>query len=174
MPPKKAKAKAAETEHKKFRELQRQSRAYFKYWRNGRSVSGIRRSVFMKYRVPRPGRWGGIESKMDTTPPLESLVDRATLAPIRAAANEAGDDLSKDSGKVIETRARRLGNTLRPYEIRLNKVIGWGGLGVAALFDIKEDRVQQANWKKVVVKCDLKEPEDGKYYVEAEKEWHEV
>ncbi|KAH8893267.1 kinase-like protein [Thozetella sp. PMI_491] len=159
---------------REFRELQRRQRSYFKYWRTGNSLRWNERALkptWRRYRIPRPGKWEGIESKKDLAPPVGPPAARLSLHEVTPARGEP----AQDHRGVIEPRARAVAGVLDAYEIRLNRVLGWGGLGLAALFDIREDGEDPLEWKKVVIKCDLVAPAPGEdYLVEEEKAWHRL
>ncbi len=177
MPPKVA-INTAKAKHERFRSIQREHRDYFKYWRSGNwhfhNVTD-RQPVWDKYRIPKPGSWGGLESKYEEVKPPKPLGDRVQLQRVSIVGEADQNTLLTGGGRArAENRTREKAKYLRPYEIRLNKLLGWGGNGLAVLFDIKEPNVAEAGWRKVVIKLDLNDPARGYFGVDDDREWHEV
>ncbi len=169
-----ARAKAI-AKHNQFRALQREFRDYFAYYRRGkvrRWSENRREPIFSRYRVPRPGRWLGIahDRKGDLAPPDADLLDQGLLREYGHQA-EVVDEAADIDDVKIQQRAAEFAKLLKPHKIVFNKVLGWGGQGLALLFDIL-DLKNENEWTRVVVKCALKRDYDS--FTGEEAKWHKV
>ena len=171
----KAKARAL-ARHTQFRERQRELRDYFAYFRRGKEKrwdEERREPVFSRYRVPRPGRWLGIahDRRGDLAPPDPDLLDQGLLR-VYGHQAEVVDEADDIDDLRIQRRAAEFAKLLKPHKIVFNKVLGWGGQGLALLFDILDlkNEKNEDQWTRVVVKCALKIDHDD--FIVDESKWH--
>ncbi|KAK4642082.1 LOW QUALITY PROTEIN: hypothetical protein QC761_511883 [Podospora bellae-mahoneyi] len=107
---------------KAFRYMQRQRQDYFDQFRRGLNYGHPGNEALMKLQVPKPGKWKGYQNKhaRHFIYKIQEVWDEAGPGQTRQAALEAND---------------RLAATMAVADFRLVKVLGWGGLGVASMYD---------------------------------------
>ncbi|CAP62227.1 uncharacterized protein PODANS_5_11883 [Podospora anserina S mat+] len=107
---------------KAFRYMQRQRQDYFDQFRRGLNYGQPGNEALMRMQVPKPGKWKGYQNKhaRHFVYKIQEVWDEAGPGQTRQAALEAND---------------RLAATMAVADFRLVKVLGWGGLGVASMYD---------------------------------------
>lgn len=107
---------------KAFRYMQRQRQDYFDQFRRGLNYGHPGNEALMRLQVPKPGKWKGYQNKhaRHFVYKIQEVWDEAGPGQTRQAALEAND---------------RLAATMAVADFRLVKVLGWGGLGVASMYD---------------------------------------
>ncbi|CCC11424.1 unnamed protein product [Sordaria macrospora k-hell] len=138
-----------------FRDVQREQTDYFAYHRAGRASSWSkhrRRDAIHNLGFPRrhPARWPGF----GPPPPHPGRSTFREPAPY-AKSQEDGRQESPNSG--VQRRAKRLERLLAHEGMRFEKVLGWGGFGMACLFSMTGAGRggQGGGGDKVVVKIEL-------------------
>ncbi len=158
---------------KELRKVQRRTRDYFAYVRRGkvhRWRKQIRKPIYHRYRVPRPGHWRGVQDEVGLEPPQYNIMEQGGLEPVVPLAQRE-DPAGSRNGPIVAERSRHMAEILQPLELHFNRILGWGGNGLALLFDLKG--LRKANtWSRVVIKCAL-DADDDKYTAE-EAMWHKV
>ncbi|KAK0701368.1 hypothetical protein B0T21DRAFT_115945 [Apiosordaria backusii] len=126
-----------------FRDLQRQKQDYFAHHRRGEVWFADRRDIWKDFPAPKPGVWPGFEMHY-RNPAWLRKPER-----IRFPWDEAGPSSTRQAAMEAD---QRLAQTMAVAEFKSVKVLGWGGLGVASLYEA----VGKNNEKlKVVCKCDI-------------------
>lgn len=145
-----------------FRDVQREQSDYFAYYRMGRASSWSRhkrREAIHNLEFPRrhPSHW----PSFGPPPPRPGPSTFKEPQPYR----KSQEDVKKEGpSSAVQRRAKRLERLLAQEGIKFEKVLGWGGFGMACLFSM------DGGDRKVVVKIEL----EGKYSIERERRNYEV
>ncbi len=156
-----------------FRRKQRRSMDLFKFLRWGRFREwklhrDQRSQVYHTYEVPKPGPWPGIASRF----PADDL-PRGPQPPYHNLVDLPGHTFGLGNDTRAQDAHRRLIKGLSRYLYRhnlgFNKVLGAGGFGVVALFDVKEEGQYH---RQVAIKVAIGNYDEEE--IEQEKGWHKV
>jgi hypothetical protein len=126
-----------------LRAMQLHMTDYFRFWRAGlgpRYDLNARKDALATMQFPTPGRWPGFAKPKDIRRAPRRITD---------VWQGAGPDEYK---KTATYAARKLAEDVAVVDFRLVKVLGWGGLGVATLFETFAPAGRKV---KVVCKMDL-------------------
>ncbi len=142
----------------------------FEYHRNGQhyrwSIENARRErvlVYSNRQVPVPGGpYPGLHVDHPTAPPYPDFPNTLPL--------QAGVQLDPLNLPYVKYNpVRSIAKQLYPHSLSFNRVLGFGGYGVAALFDVRDTTIGPDVPKQVVVKIDTKG--EG---INNEKRWLDV
>ena len=138
-----------------IRAYQRQQTDYFYFWRLGQGRKydrEARRDAIAKIDFPRQGKWPGFERPQPGGAEPEHMMKRRYRPrPIASVWSEAGPSSTKLAAGEAK---QRLVRKMETAGFRFVKLLGWGGLGVAILFETI-GKGEKGERMKVVVKMDL-------------------
>ena len=146
--------------------VQRQSCDYFDFWRQGREnlhMPDYRRDEIAERQHPRKGQWRGFDDK--DIPKRRQL--KYEGYPIVGYSGKGPDqlvDAAEDASEMLTEKMEAAG-------FRFVRILGWGGLGVAAMFEAVDKDEKTGKRKKIVCKMDL---HSGYSYIGPEVEMHKV
>ncbi|KAK3334297.1 kinase-like domain-containing protein [Neurospora tetraspora] len=151
----------------RLRDVQREQTDYFAYYRMGRASSwsrNKRRDAIHNLEFPRrrPTHWPGF----GPPPPRPG---RNTFREPEPYSKSQEDAKKEGPSPGVQRRARRLERLLAQEDMRFEKVLGWGGFGMACLFTMPGGG-GQGGGEKVVVKIEL----EGRDTVEKERRNYEL
>ncbi|KAK0660139.1 hypothetical protein QBC41DRAFT_41867 [Cercophora samala] len=113
---------------KGFRQLQQMRQDYFDHFRRGLSWNvDDRRDEWNRLKVPKPGKWPGYEAQLKKNPKGHNRIRK-----ISCVWADAGPPSTKRAAMEANDR---LAVTMQVAQFKLVKVLGWGGLGVASMYD---------------------------------------
>ncbi|KAK4203431.1 hypothetical protein QBC40DRAFT_167067 [Triangularia verruculosa] len=126
-----------------FRELQRQRQDYFAHFRRGETWFVDRRHEWINLPIPRPGAWRGYDVNY-RNPNWTRNIHKLENVWAHQGPLQTRDDALQAN--------KRLAGAMHVAGFRHVKILGWGGLGVASLYEaIGRGR----NRLKVVCKIDI-------------------
>jgi hypothetical protein len=123
---------------------------YFKLYREGRVAEWSvekRRPIYEQLKLPRSGKWPGLNEGGRANANPRTIDLRVMTARHDAEGGFKGTQANAHAAVA------RMTPEVQPYGLTFKKLLGWGGLGVASLFELK-DRNGNAR-RQVVVKSDL-------------------
>ncbi|KAH8891702.1 hypothetical protein GQ53DRAFT_823701 [Thozetella sp. PMI_491] len=153
-----------------LRTTQKETMDYFAHQRQGRGTwwwdnSAARAPVYNAFVVPKPGRWPGVQPAAGAYPTVP-LHMNVLPNPARLRYFRVPPVLPRLS-RAAERHLRREAGTLSRYEgLEFNRIIGGGGYGIVALYDITKGEFRG---KQVVVKFQSGQP----LVVQRERNWHQ-
>lgn len=128
------------------RQYQRELTDYFKFWRRGERHMHhlqLRKDAIANIKFPAKGRWPGFDRKHAPA--------RHRPMRINNAWAEGGPDVLKNNAIAANSR---LISRMKVAGFAFKKILGWGGLGVASLFEAI-DGTDPTKRALVVCKLDL-------------------
>lgn len=145
-----------------FVNFQKYNTEYFRFWREGRHYEWEndpdgQREEAKKIQFPRPGAWGGHK---------QHRVSRSRRHRITKPTNLKGPAEHKAAALNV---SRVLEGKLKAADLRFLKILGWGGLGIACLYE-----VTGANGEKYNIVCKANLRKEYNYVLERERQSHIV
>jgi hypothetical protein len=135
--------------------LQKSLGDQFEEWRTGRDpVMGSSRLDFMGplgRPHPRAGRWPGLDAVGHGPKPSGIRRPRLHL-PIGPASAACGD---RETERNAIKASHKMAKELEVAGFRFVKILGWGGLGVASLYETEDKNPETGLRRRVVCKMDL-------------------
>lgn len=120
--------------------------------------------AYTKIQLPKPGKWPGVDRTLWSVNRHPRGHELSPTVVRRGSIGGPSDLKASAINATKETTPK-----LEPYGLKFKKMLGWGGLGVASLFEL-QDMNGNAR-RKVVVKSDLHVDQP---HVQEEKEFFEV
>jgi hypothetical protein len=146
---------------KDFLTLQKELTGYFQLWRDGKRSEWDNDSTHRKeaknMQFPRPGKWKGHS---------QDRISKSVRHRITRPSNLKGP-----TGKsaMATKAAEQLEEALKVANLRFEKILGWGGLGIACLF---EGTNSGGDTFKIVCKANLRK--EYSYILARERRAHVV
>jgi len=135
--------------------LQKNLGDQFEKWRTGKDPTmGSSRQDFMGplgRPHPRAGKWPGLDA--GSPGPKAGGIRRPRLHPPIGPASAARGD--RGTEKNANKTSKKMTEELEMAGFRFVKILGWGGLGVASLYETEDKNPETGLCQRVVCKMDL-------------------